>query len=199
MMDATETTQMEASIREVRHVATERFKNGTNWVSFYREILGYNGLIDRLFPHAELRDQFEQTADYEDIQHLLAKLRDRHGQASQSDEPMRVITVRLPKSLHESLRFEAHHHKTSMNKLCISKLLQVIAGDLVPSDLERREGDEAPSTPADETCVREEPSAAGDATRLDRPLRRLGSEPLPSTDRLHDYGTNDLLTGGRPF
>lgn len=199
MTDARQTTRMEEPVRRVRHVATERFKNGTNWVSFYREILGHRGLIDELFPHADLRDQFEQTAEYEEIQHMLAKLRERHGQASQSDEPMRVITVRLPKSLHESLRFQAHHHKTSMNKLCISKLLQVIAGDLVPSDLERREDEGPLHGAADETCVHEEPEAAGDATRLDRPLRRLGSEPLPSTDRLQDYSTNDLLTGGRPF
>jgi predicted HicB family RNase H-like nuclease len=45
-----------------------------------------------------------------------------------------VITVRLPKSLHESLRAEAHDRRTSMNKLCISKLLQVVDGDLVPAE-----------------------------------------------------------------
>jgi hypothetical protein len=45
-----------------------------------------------------------------------------------------VITVRLPKSLHESLRAEAHDRHTSMNKLCISKLLQVVDGELVPSE-----------------------------------------------------------------
>ena len=41
-------------------------------------------------------------------------------------EPTRVITVRLPRSLHESLKDEANSRKTSMNQLCISKLLQVI-------------------------------------------------------------------------
>ena len=38
----------------------------------------------------------------------------------------RVITVRLPESLHEALKAEAVDHKTSMNKLCISKLLQAL-------------------------------------------------------------------------
>ena len=41
---------------------------------------------------------------------------------------------RLPKSLHESLRHEAHERKTSMNQLCISKLLQIIDEKLVPND-----------------------------------------------------------------
>jgi hypothetical protein len=45
-----------------------------------------------------------------------------------------VITVRLPKSMHEYLRTEAHDLRTSMNKLCISKLLQVIEQDLIPTE-----------------------------------------------------------------
>ncbi|MGE3244133.1 MAG: hypothetical protein AB7I57_23920, partial [Pirellulales bacterium] len=45
-----------------------------------------------------------------------------------------VITVRLPKSMHEYLRTEAHDLRTSMNKLCISKLLQVIEQDLIPAE-----------------------------------------------------------------
>jgi len=34
--------------------------------------------------------------------------------------------------LHESLRHEAHERHTSMNKLCISKLLQIVDRELVP-------------------------------------------------------------------
>jgi hypothetical protein len=37
-----------------------------------------------------------------------------------------MITVRLPKSLHEALQAEAHVHRVSMNRLCITKLLQVV-------------------------------------------------------------------------
>ena len=48
-------------------------------------------------------------------------------------EPTRVITVRLPVSLHVALQEEAHEHRTSVNKLCISKLLQFIDHDFVPS------------------------------------------------------------------
>jgi len=74
---------------------------------------------------------FEKTDEYSEIQQMLAKLRERTGSGADGKEPTRVITVRLPKSLHESLRAEAHDRKTSMNQLCISKLLQMIDGELV--------------------------------------------------------------------
>jgi predicted HicB family RNase H-like nuclease len=47
-------------------------------------------------------------------------------------EPTRTITVRLPRSLHESLREEAHAHQTSMNQLCVAKLNRPI--DDEPAD-----------------------------------------------------------------
>ncbi|RIK80507.1 MAG: hypothetical protein DCC67_09290, partial [Planctomycetota bacterium] len=65
---------------------------------------------------------------------LLVKLREKRPSADTESEPTRVITVRLPKSMHEALRHEAHDLRTSMNKLCISKLLQVIDEELIPSE-----------------------------------------------------------------
>ena len=44
------------------------------------------------------------------------------------------VTAKLH-SAHESLRAEAHDRRTSMNKLCISKLLQVIDEELVPAEM----------------------------------------------------------------
>ena len=45
-----------------------------------------------------------------------------------------MVTVRIPRSLHEALRVEAHEHRTSMNKLCISKLLQFIDDGWSPAE-----------------------------------------------------------------
>jgi predicted HicB family RNase H-like nuclease len=78
--------------------------------------------------------RFEQTREYGEIQQMVAKLRERASEPVDSREPTRVITVRLPKSLHESLRAEAHDRKTSMNKLCISKLLQMVDDELIPNE-----------------------------------------------------------------
>ncbi len=120
--------------QEVLRVADEMFQQSPDWVTFFREILGLEGVVRRAFPAPELLSRFEQTPEYGEIQQRLAKLRSRGDFFANSREPTRVITVRLPKSLHESLRAEAHERHTSMNKLCISKLLQMVDGDLVPVD-----------------------------------------------------------------
>lgn len=150
MMDvATEVAQepmQEDRIQRVHRMASDRFRNEPDWVTFYREVLGVDGIIDQLFPGYELRSRFAKTTEFAEIQQMLAKLREKNRGQKIPDEATRVITVRLPKSLHEALRHEAHNHRTSMNKLCISKLLQVIADELVPSDFERRD-DEGESRP----------------------------------------------------
>ena len=123
--------------QEVYRIAHELFSQSPDWVTFFREVLGLEGVVKQAFPKPEEHSQFEQTKEYAEIQAMLAKLRERSAPvtAPENDlEPTRVITVRLPKSLHEALRAEAHERRTSMNKLCISKLLQVVDDELVPND-----------------------------------------------------------------
>jgi predicted HicB family RNase H-like nuclease len=62
---------------------------------------------------------------------MMAEMRGRRKKRRLNREKTRVITVRLPESLHTSLQHEAAQLNTSMNKLCISKLLQVIDKQLV--------------------------------------------------------------------
>ena len=119
--------------QEVFRVASELYRQAPDWVTFFREVLGLDGIIRQVYQEPGALGQFEQTDEYLQIQQMLAKLRERDGDATLGPkEPTRVITVRLPKSLHESLRAEAHERHTSMNKLCISKLLQVVDDQLVP-------------------------------------------------------------------
>ncbi|HEY6563270.1 MAG TPA: toxin-antitoxin system HicB family antitoxin, partial [Pirellulaceae bacterium] len=120
--------------REVHRIASELYRQQADWVTFFRKIMGVDGVIRRMFTTPTELNTLEQSEEYIQIQQMLAKLRERGGAAADESEPTRVITVRLPKSLHESLRTEAHEKKTSMNKLCISKLLQVIDEELIPSD-----------------------------------------------------------------
>jgi predicted HicB family RNase H-like nuclease len=105
-----------------------------DWATFFREVLGASGIVRRMYPAPEQLELFEKSEEYTQIQQMLAKLRERSKNPNDSKEPMRVITVRLPKCVHESLRNEAHLKKTSMNQLCISKLLQMIDDELVPAD-----------------------------------------------------------------
>jgi predicted HicB family RNase H-like nuclease len=121
--------------QDVFRVADEIFRQRPSWVTFFREVLGVDGIVRQVHSSPESLSQFEQTPEYQKIQQMLAKLRENDADLPGGPrEPTRVITVRLPKSLHESLRAEAHDRHTSMNKLCISKLLQVVDDELVPAE-----------------------------------------------------------------
>jgi predicted HicB family RNase H-like nuclease len=115
-------------------IAAEKFGKQPDWIVFFREVLGVDGIVRKLFTTQEEMAEFEQSGQYAEIQQMVAKLREKTGPADQGKEPTRVITVRLPQSLHESLKVEAHDRRTSMNQLCISKLLQVIDSELVPAE-----------------------------------------------------------------
>jgi predicted HicB family RNase H-like nuclease len=122
----TTTLSQEDRTKAVCRVATETYGKTKDWVVFFREIMGVNGLVRRLFPTPEEMAAFEKTTEYAEIQKMIKRLRDKPTAQSDSKETTRVITVRLPASLHEALKVEAYDRKTSINQLCISKLLQVM-------------------------------------------------------------------------
>jgi hypothetical protein len=137
-------TQTTEKYQEVLQAAETRYRQSPDWVTFFREVLGVEGIVRRTFPTFDELTAFEQSEQYDKIQKLLVKLREKRPSADTESEPTRVITVRLPKSMHESLRTEAHDLRTSMNKLCISKLLQVIGEEMIPNERASASG----STPA---------------------------------------------------
>ena len=125
--------------QEAIRVASQMYEQRPDWVTFFREILGVGGVVRRLFPEIDDFKAFEKTPQFADIQKLLVALRESgDGKIEATQEPTRVITVRLPMSLHESLRAEAHSRHTSINKLCISKLLQVIDDEPNAEEEEKR-------------------------------------------------------------
>ena len=133
-MIETERNTVDAKNDELYRVAYHLYCQKPDWGTFFREILGLNGLIRRTYPTADALAEFERGATYQQIQQLLKNLREQRREGPATEEPTRVVTVRLPKSLHEALRVEAHEHRTSMNKLCISKLLQFIDRQFVPAE-----------------------------------------------------------------
>jgi predicted HicB family RNase H-like nuclease len=126
--------QSQETYREVLQVADNLYRQDPDWVTFFREVLGIDGIVRRKFPSFEDLTKFEQTDEFDRIQKMLVKLREKRNASDPETEPTRVITVRLPKSMHEYLRTEAHDLRTSMNKLCISKLLQVINEEMIPNE-----------------------------------------------------------------
>ncbi len=126
------TGTLEERKREAVHMALEMARQVSDWETFFRGMMGTGGVVEQLFPGREQRSAFKQMPEYHEIQRIMARLRDQLNKRSKPErEVTRVITVRLPESLHHALMAEAGDMKTSMNKLCISKLLQVIDDDLV--------------------------------------------------------------------
>jgi hypothetical protein len=82
---------------------------------------------------------FERSPEYREILQMFTALRKKKTVAGQPKEEERVITVRLPKSMHDLLKREANEKSTTVNKLCISKLLQSIDQDLIPVDLPEKQ------------------------------------------------------------
>ena len=103
--------------QRVIHVAKDLFQRNPDWVTFFREVLGVNGAARDQFRTNEEYLRFEQTDEYSQIQQMVSNLRSRKIPGAGHNEPTRVITVRLPESVHEALKVEASDHKTSMNKL----------------------------------------------------------------------------------
>ena len=123
---------IEEKKREAVQMALDIARQVSDWETFFRSMMGSGGVIEQLFPLREERSAFKRMPEYYEIQRIMARLREQLNKRSKPDrEVTRVITVRLPESLHSALMLEANDMNTSMNKLCISKLLQVIDDELV--------------------------------------------------------------------
>ena len=118
-------------LEEIKQAAEKLFATNPDWMTFYREILGLQGIVRRAFPSLEKMAEFEQTDTYRQVHRMVAELR-KIAPPKECIEGTQVITIRIPDSMHQALRSEAYDHHTSMNKLCISKLLQFIDAENVP-------------------------------------------------------------------
>jgi len=114
--------------------ASELFSKSPDWVTFFRQVLGQSGIVRRSFPTPGDLTEFEKTPAYAGIQQMLTELRRNRVAGPGLAERIRVITVRLPQSLYDRLHDEAHEYRTSMNRLCISKLMMLIDEEFVPPD-----------------------------------------------------------------
>jgi predicted HicB family RNase H-like nuclease len=119
------TETFQSRCQKVLQVARQLHATRPDWVTFFRETLGVDGAARSVFGAQEDYLQFEQSREFEEIQNLVASLRSK--KVPSKNETTKVITVRLPESLHESLKAEASEHGTSMNKLCITKLLKALS------------------------------------------------------------------------
>ena len=125
---------------EVVRIAIEVFAMTSSWVDFYRAILGPEGVARKLFKGADQNRFWETTPEFFQIQEMLTAIRSQDDLKSDSVEPLRMITIRLPVSMHEALKLESNERNTSINKLCLSKLLNGIDQKLIPQEKGRIRG-----------------------------------------------------------
>jgi predicted HicB family RNase H-like nuclease len=110
----------------VLQVAERLYAMEPEWVVFFREVLGVEGIVRRTFNDPESLIRFECSPQYARIREMLDGLRSRQQDRPSDRESQRVITVRMPRSLHETLKNEAGLLQVSVNTLCISKLMKLL-------------------------------------------------------------------------
>jgi hypothetical protein len=126
--------------QEVLRLAQAAFAQTGTWVVFYREMLGTDGVVRQLYSTPEEMRCFEDSSEFAELQEMVAAMRSQDASKGDATEPERMITIRLPKSLHDALRIESEEMNLSINKLCISKLLQRIESRFIPIQQGRRRG-----------------------------------------------------------
>ncbi len=98
-----------------------------------------SGLIAKAYPTRAEREQFVQTEEYRAIRKLVDESRQRTGLvAGATPSKSGKLLVRLPKSLHAALEFEAVEEGVSLNQLVVAKLawqLSGLARDTKPAGL----------------------------------------------------------------
>lgn len=110
----------------VLQVAERLHAMDPEWVVFFREVLGVEGIVRRTFSAPDALMRFECTPQYARIREMLDGLRARQQDNQAHRETQRVVTVRMPRSLHETLKSEAEQMRVSVNTLCISKLVKLL-------------------------------------------------------------------------
>ena len=124
----------------VFETATELFGVAPTWTAFYRETLGGDGVSRALFTDLEEAREYEASDEHSKVMEMLTVLRSRDLPENDPHEQQRMITVRIPKSLHDSICDEANALAVSVNKLCISRLLQKVDLSMIPSSAQKRRG-----------------------------------------------------------
>ncbi len=132
--------EFDARCQQAFDIANDLFGNAPTWVCFYRELMGGDGMIPLLFPLNDDFGQFLRCEQYHQIQMMLTALRSRDLPENDPNDPQRMITVRLPKSLHEALCEEAGRLGISVNRLCISRMLQLLDPKMIPETASKPRG-----------------------------------------------------------
>ena len=147
-----------------------------HWTVFFQHVFGLNGIVRTHLPDINDRKRFYTTPNFKLILGAMQDLRSRKL-SCQQEETTRVITVRLPKSMHEQLVEEAHEERTSLNKLCLTKLLEPVESEHVPLTINPPSKRNRDTRPAPQPLNRPRESQHGVPT-----FGVNGTEPKPANN-----------------
>lgn len=125
---------------EMLRLAEVAFSKTGLWVVFYRSLLGLEGAMFQLFPDPTERHDFQMSAAHAEIQEMVAAMRSTDTSKGDGVEPERMITIRVPMSLHSVLVDESEQLGLSINQICVSKLLGPLNSRHIPEPQGRRRG-----------------------------------------------------------
>lgn len=124
----------------VQQVAAELFGVAPTWTAFYREVLGVDGIAHRIFAEANDYRAYEESECHSKVLEMLTVLRSKDLSDCDPSETQRMITIRIPKSLHDRVCEEANELDVSVNKLAITRLLQRVDLSMLPTSGQKRRG-----------------------------------------------------------
>lgn len=133
--------------KQVVDCATELFGLAPSWVAFFRATMARGGLVSKLFVTPEERKEYWCSSEHHQVLEMLTALRSRDLPECEAGEPSRMITIRIPKCLHEFICDEANEMEMSVNKLCISRILMQVDPTLLPQSAQKRRGRRPGSKP----------------------------------------------------
>jgi|LakMenEpi03Aug12_release.lakeMendotaPanAssembly.Ray.scaffolds.fasta_scaffold00114_2 hypothetical protein len=133
--------------KQIVDCATELFGLAPSWVAFFRATMARGGLVSKLFVTPEERKEYWCSPEHHQVLEMLTVLRSRDLPECEAGEPSRMITIRIPKCLHEFICDEANELEVSVNKLCISRILMQVDPTLLPQSAQKRRGRRPGSKP----------------------------------------------------
>src|ERR1700759_2289949 len=68
-------------------VANTLFTQNADWATFFREILGKDGIVAKAYPTPEALAAFKETEEYAEIERQFNALRSKKGAAAAVTEP----------------------------------------------------------------------------------------------------------------
>lgn len=125
---------------QVLRMAEEAFAMTGSWVVFYRTMLAPGGVVDKLYSNPTARRYFETTREFAELLEMVTAIRSQDDSSSGTHEPTRMITIRVPRSLHDATVRESEELELSINSYCVTKLLQPANPRFTPLELGNRRG-----------------------------------------------------------